>query len=289
MTKPEEIYHANAVVHDYYARNHDKNVAYIRRKTTRRYYWNLLHDAVTEGPTKWAGSKVLELGCGTGTYTDYCLEAGATAYTGLDLSEQMLALARKKFPDPRAKFVREPLEDFAKNNPAGYDIIFSFSFLHHLPNVATGLASIRSMLAPNGVYVALHEVNTKRALTLIEKLDGQLEIVVGLNGFYGVPFHRRLALLVLGSYYNPWGGRFVSRVLRRVRREFDLHNIRPLAPGTIIAGQNLVDFQLNEPFCLNEKEGVMGEVRSYCFLSFPELMALGRPLNHEMLIMRKNP
>jgi hypothetical protein len=24
-------------------------------------------------------------------------------------------------------------------------------------------------------------------------------------------------------------------------------------------------------------------------LGFPELMALGRPLNHEMLIMRKNP
>jgi hypothetical protein len=48
-----------------------------------------------------------------------------------------------------------------------------------------------------------------------------------------------------------------------------------------------VDFQLNQPFCLADQAGTMGEVRPYCFFSFPELMALGKPLNHEMLVLRK--
>jgi hypothetical protein len=48
-----------------------------------------------------------------------------------------------------------------------------------------------------------------------------------------------------------------------------------------------VDYQLNEPFSLSEKCGAAGIVRPYCYLGFVELMRLAAPLNHEMLIVKR--
>jgi 2-polyprenyl-3-methyl-5-hydroxy-6-metoxy-1,4-benzoquinol methylase len=287
MIKTSEVYDANAVAHDAGATAHDANVTYIRRPRAREYYWQLLDGAVRASGHAWAGARVAELGCGTGTYTDRCLAAGVKEYTGVDLSEKMLEQARAKFPDPRAKFLQSSLEDFSASAAANYDITFSFSFLHHLPDLEMGLRNIRSLLTPGGVYVALHEVNTMRKYTLLESLDARLLMLYGTNGFYGMPFKRRFALALFMSFDDPavhWRlsrvGVFVFKLLKRP------------AFGAADEGgpsKNLVDFQLNEPFSLAAKCVAAGEVKPYCYLGFPELMALGRPLNHEMLILRKNP
>ena len=47
---------------------------------------------------------VLDLGCGTGLYLDYCQPSG---YVGLDISQDMLAVARAKFTD--AKFIQSDM------------------------------------------------------------------------------------------------------------------------------------------------------------------------------------
>lgn len=41
------------------------------------------------------GRKVLDLGCGFGEHCKYFMEAGADHVTGIDISEKMLAVAKK--------------------------------------------------------------------------------------------------------------------------------------------------------------------------------------------------
>lgn len=283
---PKRIFKANAEIHDYWAEHHDKNVSYIRRKRARRFYWEQLCRAVAESKQDWRDARVLELGCGTGTYTDYCLEAGLAKYTGLDLSEKMLTIARTKYADTRVEFMQSSLADYAGSTATHYDVIFSLSFLHHLPDVAEGLQCIRALLAPDGVYVALHEVNTTRSSTGLEQLAARLEIVAGLNGYYAIPVAKRLAIACLGDTRPPMGPSFFARVLRRLHVYLTFSPL-PKVPPTREHGVELVDFQLNEPFSLATKCAGAGRITNYCYFGFPELMLFGRPLNHEMLVMRK--
>ncbi|AVR45006.1 SAM-dependent methyltransferase [Christiangramia fulva] len=49
-------------------------------------------------------SEVLEIGCGTGKNTGF-LAQNADQLTGIDFSEEMLKIARKKFPDKNVHFI----------------------------------------------------------------------------------------------------------------------------------------------------------------------------------------
>src|ERR1700738_2233449 len=142
----QRIYEANSLTHDTYAASHDRAVPYIYRGSVRASYWRLLCELA--GDQMWQNADVLELGCGTGTFTDHILARNPRSFTGLDLSVQMLEQARRKFPDPRCAWVRAPLELFSSAANSHFDVIFSFSFLHHLPDLPAGLSQIRSLLKP---------------------------------------------------------------------------------------------------------------------------------------------
>ena len=76
------------------------------------------------------GMKVLDVGCGTGIYSKRLVERGCLV-TGVDISDEMLDIARKKVPE--AKFVNTSVYavPFPKDH---FDLIFSmatFEFIHH--------------------------------------------------------------------------------------------------------------------------------------------------------------
>ncbi len=75
----------------------------------------------------FSGLKVLDLGCGTGNSTP--LFSGAD-YTGIDLSEVYIKLARKKFPAHTFLAGDAGTIDWGE----GYDVILINSLLHHLPD-----------------------------------------------------------------------------------------------------------------------------------------------------------
>src|SRR5207253_8890359 len=79
---------------------------------------------------RWAGKRVLEVGCGLGTDTINFARAGAQV-TAVDLSRPSLDLARRRAEvfrlQDRITFVEanaERLSDFVA--PAHYDLIYSF-------------------------------------------------------------------------------------------------------------------------------------------------------------------
>jgi 2-polyprenyl-3-methyl-5-hydroxy-6-metoxy-1,4-benzoquinol methylase len=104
---------------------------------------------------KWAGKRVLEIGCGIGTDTINFARNGAEV-TAVDLSPRSLELARQRAElfglERRIRFVEanaERLADFVE--PGAYDLVYSFGVIHHSPHPAAILEHVRRhYIAPGG-------------------------------------------------------------------------------------------------------------------------------------------
>lgn len=107
------------------------------------------------------GKRVLDLGCGFGWHCIYAVQQGAEAVTGIDLSERMLAEARRRNADPRITYLRMAVEDF--DYPAGaYDVVLSSLTFHYLEPFGEVCRRVHRTLTPGGAFVfsAEHPVFT---------------------------------------------------------------------------------------------------------------------------------
>lgn len=100
----------------------------------------------------WKDKKVLELGCGIGTDTIRFARAGAQV-TAVDLSEQSLALARRRAEiygiSDRIRFYQANGEELSQVVPVEtYDLAYSFGVVHHTPHPDRAVAELRKYLAP---------------------------------------------------------------------------------------------------------------------------------------------
>lgn len=93
----------------------------------------------------WKSKSVLEVGCGIGTDAVNFARAGAR-YTGIDVSEASLNLARQRFEvfGLSGRFIHANVEELT-NHLRGetFDLIYSFGVLHHTPNIIAGLKELR--------------------------------------------------------------------------------------------------------------------------------------------------
>jgi len=109
-----------------------------------------------------AGGRILELGCGTGANLERLLSLGLPfgSYTGVDLSEDMLARARTKFGQvANAQFHR--LDLMADPLPGGpFDLIISTWVFEHLPEPGRVVEKAWQSTRPGGSMVLLFEIET---------------------------------------------------------------------------------------------------------------------------------
>lgn len=94
-----------------------------------------------------AGSAVLELGCGTGYFTKEIIKTGAKV-TAIDISPDLLAVARKEVGAPNVVFMEENAYrmTFPDNH---FDYIIGSSVLHHL-DIPKALSEMFRVLKPGG-------------------------------------------------------------------------------------------------------------------------------------------
>lgn len=94
-----------------------------------------------------AEKKVLEIGCGTGMFTELFADTKARIFA-VDLSAELLDLARKRPLSPQqVTFIQSPFE--ACQNLGPFDSIIGSSVLHHLECVAA-FKKIFELLKPGG-------------------------------------------------------------------------------------------------------------------------------------------
>ncbi len=97
------------------------------------------------------GKVVLDLGCGSGETLIPLIRRGASLI-GIDLSPDLIAIARRRLSDERLSattYVGSAYETNLSNNSV--DVIFCMSLIHHL-DIATVREEMRRILRPGGCH-----------------------------------------------------------------------------------------------------------------------------------------
>jgi SAM-dependent methyltransferase len=162
------------------------------------------------------GLKVLEIGCGLGTDGAQFAAAGAD-YTGVDLTEAAVALARRRFElfDLPGNFQTADAEnlDFADDS---FDLVYSHGVLHHTPETAKAIRQIHRVLRPGGRAVVMlyhrdsynYRVNIsvlRRAGAQLLRWESGVKVVHRITGepLESLREHAKLLRTEKDSYLKP--------------------------------------------------------------------------------------
>lgn len=96
--------------------------------------------------------RILDVGCGSGSLIQKLQELSkpGTEFWGLDISEKLCEIAKKK--NPRAKIIRGDAEALPLDD-SQFDLVFMTEALEHMLDYNKALSEIRRVLKPNGVFV----------------------------------------------------------------------------------------------------------------------------------------
>jgi ubiquinone/menaquinone biosynthesis C-methylase UbiE len=97
-----------------------------------------------------AGARVLDVGCGSGAFTDLLQQRGHQT-SGLDISPKLIALAKRKFPE--IMFYEGDAENMPFNNEE-FDGVLLSGLIHHFQDPRRLAAEVHRVLKLGGRFVA---------------------------------------------------------------------------------------------------------------------------------------
>jgi len=132
------------------------------------------------------GARVLDLACGVGYGSEILSQAGAVSVTGVDISEDSVRYARRRYARPGLAFACA--DGMAFDPGGGVDVVVSLETIEHVPDADAFVARLVGFLAPGGVLVGsvpttlstdvnpyhLHDISAPRFRTLFRGLGLQL-------------------------------------------------------------------------------------------------------------------
>lgn len=130
--------------------------------------------------SRWAGKRVLEIGCGIGTDTINFARAGAEV-TAIELSDHSLSIAKKRAEvyglDGRIRFHLGNAEELGSILPSSrFHLIYSFGVIHHTPRPERVLEQVREYMEPEGMLKVMvyHRRSWKAMQVVLTAGNGQI-------------------------------------------------------------------------------------------------------------------
>ncbi len=120
------------------------------RKAWRGGEWSELQKLLPSFDQK----RVLDLGCGYGWHCIYAAQNGAKSVLGIDISERMLAEARRKNTHPQIEYVCSAMEDlrFEENS---FDVVISSLAFHYIKDFKALAEKISKWTGCGGYFCIL--------------------------------------------------------------------------------------------------------------------------------------
>ncbi|CAN7410200.1 class I SAM-dependent methyltransferase [Rossellomorea sp. LjRoot5] len=137
---------------------------YMNLRDSKMTYNDFLEQpAMRDALPDLKGERVMDLGCGTGELSKYCIEMGASAVVGVDISEKMITRALQENKDENIKYVCSPIEDLTFPTEP-FDLIVSSLAIHYIEDYESLIRKLHTFLKPGGllIYSIEHPVVTAR-------------------------------------------------------------------------------------------------------------------------------
>lgn len=122
------------------------------RSVLQRLFFRPSHDLILENINVSRGSRVLDVGCGTGLFARrIAMEYPGVDVVGLDLSPGMLRIAQENCKDvgDSVQFVEGDSEHLPFDDDT-FDVITCVHSFHHYPHKQNVLAEMQRVLRPGG-------------------------------------------------------------------------------------------------------------------------------------------
>lgn len=114
------------------------------------------------------GCKVLDVGTGTGVLVKYLLELLPETIKAVDLSENMIEIAKGKYNDERVEFVAGDIMEFHEGN---FDYIFLYSVYPHFTDKEKLFSHLYKLLNENGKIIIAHSESKEKINNIHKKSD----------------------------------------------------------------------------------------------------------------------
>lgn len=148
----------NIAVHDRIARKYEKVHGEIFNPVEQSRLRHVLKRAMAEIRTSRKPVQALDVGCGSGNLTQHLLELGCEVMAA-DVSTGFLQLVEERFSGSSLKLHRLNGRDLSEFADRSFDLIATYSVLHHIPDYLAACAEMARVCRKGGIIVIDHEAS----------------------------------------------------------------------------------------------------------------------------------